>query len=480
MGLGTPATISERLQERLGFLTSRARDVDERQRTLEATIGWSHDLLGEHERRAFRGLSVFAGGCTLEAAEQVAGADLDLVEGLFGKSLLRHRIDDAGQDRYLMLESIREYASGALTEAGERELVERRHRAFFVRLAKHLNPVSFGGGLGLDAVVRYAADRTNFRHALRVALDSRDAVDALQLIRYLGRVWYDTGELAGIFDVTTEVLALEGGDDEDRAYSLSANAFFLGERGELELARARFGEAEMRAQRSASTNTILFVLNAWSFTEAQHGGDPRAAIEVAERMVTLAGETNDALIEAAAKGALSNALGGFAMTTDPPDRGALERSRALAAESLATIRASDPRAPMREVIALRNLASILSVLGQPERAIRHDQEAIRILQSVGVDPNPNGFVSLGASAVALGHYRTGMMLIAQALEALRKEGVALGVDDGYLRRRAEAAVRAALGDDVYEETVREGALLTRNEAIGLALSLPLPDSVGAA
>ena len=88
--LSTPA-IHERLSERLGLLASRNRDVEERQRTLEATIAWSYDLLDDDERRVLRGLSVFAGGCTLVAAEAVAGADVDSLESLLDKSLIRHR-----------------------------------------------------------------------------------------------------------------------------------------------------------------------------------------------------------------------------------------------------------------------------------------------------------------------------------------------------------------------------------------------------
>ena len=81
-------TIVERLSERLSLLASRDRDMEARQRTLEATIAWSYDLLDEHEQRALRALSVFAGGSTLRAAEKVAQADLDLLESLLDKSLL--------------------------------------------------------------------------------------------------------------------------------------------------------------------------------------------------------------------------------------------------------------------------------------------------------------------------------------------------------------------------------------------------------
>ena len=109
----TPAQILERLSGRLDLLKG-GRDADPRQQTLRATIEWSYDLLSPDEQQLFARLSVFAGGCTLEAAEDVAGADLDTLQSLVEKSLLRFT-----GERYWMLETIREYAAERLGESGE-------------------------------------------------------------------------------------------------------------------------------------------------------------------------------------------------------------------------------------------------------------------------------------------------------------------------------------------------------------------------
>ena len=103
--------ILDRLEQRLPLLTGGARDLPERQRTLRATIEWSYDLLEANERQLFRRLGGFSGGCTLEAAEQVAGAHLDTIQSLVDKSLVRY-----SGERYWMLETIREYAAGRLEE----------------------------------------------------------------------------------------------------------------------------------------------------------------------------------------------------------------------------------------------------------------------------------------------------------------------------------------------------------------------------
>ena len=100
----TPEQILERLGERLDLFQG-GRDAEERQKTLRATIEWSHDLLSPEEQQLFARLGVFVGGCTLESAEAVADADLDTIQSLVEKSLLRHT-----DDRFWMLETIREYA----------------------------------------------------------------------------------------------------------------------------------------------------------------------------------------------------------------------------------------------------------------------------------------------------------------------------------------------------------------------------------
>ena len=129
-----PQQLLQRLEQRLPLLTGGARDLPERQRTLRGAIAWSYDLLNDEEQRTFRALGVFVGGCTLDAAEEVAGADLDLLQSLLDKSLLRRT-----EDRYWMLETIREFAVGELREADEHDAVAHRHFDFYAALADSAN-----------------------------------------------------------------------------------------------------------------------------------------------------------------------------------------------------------------------------------------------------------------------------------------------------------------------------------------------------
>jgi predicted ATPase/class 3 adenylate cyclase len=125
------AELLKRLEKRLPILTGGPRDAPERQQTLRATIAWSHELLTSDEQRAFARLAVFAGGCTLEAAEEVCEASFDTVAALIDKNLLRRE-----GDRYQMLETIGEYALERLEESGELDELKRRHAEYYLEQAR--------------------------------------------------------------------------------------------------------------------------------------------------------------------------------------------------------------------------------------------------------------------------------------------------------------------------------------------------------
>jgi predicted ATPase len=176
--------ILERLEQRLPLLTGGPRDAPERQRTLRATIEWSHDLLDDDERRLFRRLAVFTGGCTLEAAEKVAQADLDTLQSLVEKSLVRHT-----GERSWMLETIREYATERLEESGEAEDLRRRHAEFFLWLADSANVRSDRSNQRPELV---RGDLDNFRAAMAWASSVHRDELALRIATALEMFWVYT------------------------------------------------------------------------------------------------------------------------------------------------------------------------------------------------------------------------------------------------------------------------------------------------
>ncbi len=140
----TPEELLERLKSRLKLLTGGARNLPERQRTLQAAIDWSYNLLDAGEQALFRRLGVFVGECTLKAIEEVCssieteelGIDtLNGVTSLLGKSLLRREEGIGGDSRFYMLETIREYATEKLQEGGEFDPTSDRHCDYFLQFA---------------------------------------------------------------------------------------------------------------------------------------------------------------------------------------------------------------------------------------------------------------------------------------------------------------------------------------------------------
>jgi predicted ATPase len=123
------------LDTALGALGAGARDAPARQQTLRATIDWSHDLLSDAEKQCFARFAVFAGGATVEAAETITGAGLDVLDGLVAKSLLVRRQHALAPTRLGMLETIRAYATDRFAATTEHDAIEERHCLYYLALA---------------------------------------------------------------------------------------------------------------------------------------------------------------------------------------------------------------------------------------------------------------------------------------------------------------------------------------------------------
>ncbi|RPF40299.1 putative ATPase [Streptomyces sp. Ag109_G2-6] len=189
----TPRQIADRLDDRFRLLTGGARTVLPRQQTLRAVVDWSWDLLDGAERAVLRRLSVFAGGCDLEAAEAVCADDsgldvADVMAALVDKSLVVAAPGPAGDMRYRLLETVAEYAAERLEEA-DREETGRRHLVHYRELARTTEPLLRGHGQRA-AADRIATEYENLRTALRRALATRDVGEVLCLVHALGWYWH--------------------------------------------------------------------------------------------------------------------------------------------------------------------------------------------------------------------------------------------------------------------------------------------------
>ncbi len=233
----TPEQLLDRLSQRLDLLKA-GRDADPRQQTLRATIEWSYDLLLDEEQRLFRSLSVFAGGCTLQAAEEVCGADLDTLQSLVDKSLLRYT-----DERFWMLETIRGYAQERLEEAGEASGARRRHAVFFTRLAAEAEPALLGGREQARWLAGVDAEHRNVSAAVTWAV-REDAPLGLELTGSIWRYWWYRAHLAEGYGHAVATLDADSGSDPKRRLKvLEAASYLAYRRGDTDEMRAWCEEA---------------------------------------------------------------------------------------------------------------------------------------------------------------------------------------------------------------------------------------------
>jgi predicted ATPase len=232
----TPAQILERLERSLPLLTGGARDAPERQRTLRATIGWSYDLLTPEEQLVFRSLSVFAGGTVLEAAEQICGADLDTMQSLVEKSLVRF-----DEERYSLLETIREFASEQLAESDEAEELARRHAEYFLTFAEAANMAAENDyGRDYDVLPR---EQDNLRAAIDRAQAVGDVELALLIAIALENFWVMSDPFEGMRRFEPLLAEADHLEPLLRARALRCYGGSCHMSGNYELARGAFEES---------------------------------------------------------------------------------------------------------------------------------------------------------------------------------------------------------------------------------------------
>ena len=427
-----------------------------------------------------RGLSVFAGGCTLAAAEAVAGADIDSLESLLDKSLIRHRSDEAGHDRYWMLETIREYAQRELKHEGEADAAGTRHIGFFADLAVHVDAASTYA-VSDEQRDLFVSERGNFDEAHARALATGDGANALRFVRRLGRA---TGVIAGDsfawYAKAVASIALPGGARDDHAWALVRTARVASATGDFARARSWLDEADALFEELGDGHGSADAIGARCFVEISTGNYDRA-VELAERLAVLAQSLDDADPAAStartrtpteAESALAWGLLGRALEEN--DRSAAERSRALFA-ARADAAAAGPL--VEQAASLSNLAFSLFVLEAYSDGIATGQRALGKLRELEATlETETGWVSdslfaIGISLCGRGDVGSGISLVSAARRMYREAGVAEWAVEQAVLGRIEQGARAGLGDEGYEAAVRSGEALSRDEAIELALTV---------
>ena len=213
-----PQALLKRLSQRLEVLTGGAQDLPERQQTLRNTLQWSYDLLSAEEQRLFRWLSIFVGGCTLEAAEAVcragAGQASSVLEGiasLLDKSLIQQAEREGSEPRLLMLETLREFGLECLGLQGELEAARQAHAHYFLDLAEQAEPHLFGSEQ-LRWLDRLERELDNLRAVLHAGIAGAavEREEALRLGAALRIFWAGRGHLREARNALERLLAGAG------------------------------------------------------------------------------------------------------------------------------------------------------------------------------------------------------------------------------------------------------------------------------
>ena len=360
----SPAQIRERLSQRLDLFRG-GRDIDPRQQTLRATIEWSYELLSDPERQLFARLAVFAGGCTFEAAEAVVGADVDGLQSLVDKSLLRRT-----GGRFWMLETIGELARERLGASGEAEAIGRRHADYFLDLGEEAEPALKGADQP-SWLRRLEDDHDNLRRSLDWLFDHGENELAARLAGTLWLFWYMHGHVSEARRWLLRALdACPDEPSESRAKVLDGAGYLANEQGDrdeaISLLEASLSDAKRVGATSAAAIAAAHVCGVLTFSDA------RAAVASGEEAVALAREASDDYVLAVAL----NNLGGPTMAL-----GENEQATAYYEESLALRRQIGDVS--RIALSLSNVAEMALLKGDIARAAAMWAEAAEIATAIG-------------------------------------------------------------------------------------------------
>lgn len=451
-----PPALLARLDERLPLLVGGPHDMPARQRTMRDAIAWSYDLLDASEQRLFRWLSVFTGGCTIEAAEAVCaeagGALLTDLAALVDKSLLR--VEEAAhpdtvEPRLVMLETLREFGLERLEESCETGLLRRRHAAHYLALAEAAEP-ELGGPNGPFWRARLEREDDNLRAALGWMLGCGECELALRLAGALWRFWSERGHLSEGRRWLREALAAT---TEAAAAASAARGKALAGAAMLAIEQAAFDEAEELCARAvalardhAAWRDLVVALNIQGLLAREHGRYADA-LRYHEEARTLAEELAD---QAGVAAALTG-LGYAALLT-----GDAARANALSEQSLAVFRQLGDTRGLAE--ALVGLAWRATHAGAHARAEVLGTEALDLFRVLGdTGRMADALWVLGVAAQFQGEYERAVALHQECL-ALRR---ARGDEHGTVQPLSSLGrIALQFGDHARARSLLEETLIT--------------------
>jgi len=500
----SPSAMLARLESRLNLLTGGARDLPTRQQTLRGTVDWSYGLLNAAEQTLLRRLSVFTGGCTLEGVEAVCDTKgdlgLDILDGMASmvdKSLAQQVEQVDAETRFVMLNTIREYALDRLGESDDEAAVRRAHAAYYLVLAEE----------GAEDVVahpecldRFEVEHDNFRLALDYLITSGEAEWGLRLGAALFRFWETREYLAEGRDAIARLLAMPGtaARPKLRARLLFAAAVLAGEQGDYEAGRQLFEDSLETCVELNDNRGVAVALNALA-VNARERGELVDATSLFERCVTIWRDLGDLADIARALSNLANAKklqgeyapasalydecltmfrkagddAGVAWTLNCQADVAREKldlvaARSFCEQSLAAFR--QLRDGWGIASALSDLASLNSDQGNDAEARRLYGESIKMFQDLGHKRGiARALECLAVSAAAQSSAEQSLHLAGAAAALRQRLGAPLALADQPRLEKALEFARRTLGNAAGLTAWMEGWAMPVEQAIHEAL-----------
>jgi len=412
----SPQAMLARLKDPLKFLTGGARELSTRQQTLRGAIAWSHDLLDVNEKRLFRRLGVFVGGCTLETVEAVcnAGGDLgvdvfDGVASLVDKSLLRLLEASDGEPRFFMLETIREYALERLTESGENEELQNRHATFFLTFAEQAEN-ELHGFQQMNWLEKLEVEHDNLRAALGWLMRREEAQRGLHLAGALADFWVIRGHIIEADRHFGMLFALRDASQPTavRAKALDCAAYFASDRTKA----SSWMEESLQLWRELGDKRGLVRATISLGNSQGFRGERAKGRALLEQSVAMARELGD-------KWCLALALvwlGAIMLR-----QGEITAAREAEEEGIKLCREVGDRRIM--AIALFHLGNVMTFQGEPEKHRLLHEECLAILRFFkdgrGI---ANSLRNLGHLDLSTGDYPAAAVSFKATLEAYRQSG----------------------------------------------------------
>jgi predicted ATPase/serine/threonine protein kinase len=459
----SPAAMRARLETSLQLLTGGARDLPERQQTLRQAIDWSYDLLSEPEQRLFRRLSVFLGGCSLEAVESVCdtkqdlGVDvLDGMASLVDKSLVRQIEQADGETRFVMLETIREYARGKMSESGEEAATRRSHAAYCLVLAEEAAAEN-AEEVQTGWMERLESESQNIRAALEYLIEASNAEWGLRLGVALFRFWERRELLTEAREWFGKLLNIPSGK---APLSLRVRALFCAgvlasEQRDYPASVELLNKSLEIARELEDARSVAVSLNALAVV-AGEGGDLPGARSLCEESLVQWRLLGDA--QAVARG-LSNLAGIANLQHDGPG------ARALYEESLAIFRELNDRSGV--AWALNHQGDVARDHGDSAAASDFYQRSLADFRELGDGPGVAGCLAdLGHLARAQQDYAAADALYRESLGIFRELDHKRG-----MARLLEAFACSAAAQAEAERGLRlAGAAAALRQSIGAPLT----------